>query len=47
MGSVSLIESTRLLLRPFAIDDCEAVLEYQSNPDVVRYGPWPVRDVSM
>jgi RimJ/RimL family protein N-acetyltransferase len=47
MSSVSLIESRRLLLRPFAMDDCEAVLEYQSNPDVVQYVPWPVRDASM
>lgn len=27
--------------------DCEAVLEYQSNPEVVRYVPWPVRDATM
>ena len=47
MSSISLIESSRLLLRPFEMDDREAVLEYQSNPDVVRYVPWPVRDASM
>lgn len=47
MSSVSLIESSRLLLRPFEMDDCEAVLEYQSIPEVVRYVPWPVRNVSM
>jgi RimJ/RimL family protein N-acetyltransferase len=29
------------------MDDCEAVLEYQSNPEVVRHVPWPVRDASM
>jgi RimJ/RimL family protein N-acetyltransferase len=47
MSSISLIESSRLLLRPFEMDDCEAVLEYQSNPEVVRYVPWSVRDASM
>jgi RimJ/RimL family protein N-acetyltransferase len=41
------IESSRLLLRPFEMVDCEAVLEYQSNPEVVRYVPWPVGDASM
>jgi RimJ/RimL family protein N-acetyltransferase len=34
-------------MRPFEMGDCEAVLEYQSNPEVVRYVPWPVRDASM
>jgi RimJ/RimL family protein N-acetyltransferase len=29
------------------MDDCEAVLEYQSNPEVVQYVPWPVRNASM
>jgi RimJ/RimL family protein N-acetyltransferase len=47
MSSVSLIESSRLVLRPFEMDDVEAVLEYQSNPEVVRYVPWPVRNASM
>lgn len=47
VSSISLIESSRLLLRPFGMDDCGAVLEYQSNPEVVRYVPWPVRDASM
>jgi RimJ/RimL family protein N-acetyltransferase len=27
--------------------DVESVLEYQSNPEVVRYVPWPIRDASM
>jgi RimJ/RimL family protein N-acetyltransferase len=47
MNSVSLIESNRLVLRPFEMNDREAVLEYQSDPEVVRYVPWPVRDASM
>lgn len=47
MSSIALIESSRLVLRPFEMDDCEAVLEYQSNPEVVRYVPWPVRNASM
>lgn len=34
-------------MRPFVMGDCAAVLEYQSNPEVVRYVPWPVRDASM
>ena len=42
-----MIESIRLFLRPFEMDDCEAMLEYQSNPEVVRYIPWPVRNASM
>jgi RimJ/RimL family protein N-acetyltransferase len=41
------IESSRLLLRPFKTADCESVLEYQSNPQVVRHVPWIVRDASM
>jgi len=47
MNSICVIESSRLLLRPFETDDVAAVLEYQSDPDVVRYVPWPVRDESM
>lgn len=47
MTFAPLIESGRVLLRPFEVTDCEAVLEYQSNPDCVRYVPWPVRDASM
>jgi RimJ/RimL family protein N-acetyltransferase len=29
------------------MEDCEAVLSYQSDPVVVRYVPWPVRDATM
>jgi RimJ/RimL family protein N-acetyltransferase len=47
MNSLSNIESSRLLLRPFDIGDCDAVLEYQSHPDVVRHVPWPIRDSTM
>lgn len=47
MGQFSFIESRRLTLRPFERSDCQAVLEYQSNPEVVRYVPWPVRDAAM
>ena len=41
------IQTRRLLLRPFRMDDLQDVLEYQSRPDVVRFLPWPVRDASM
>ncbi len=47
MTPLSSIETGRVRLRPFEMADCEAVLEYQSDPDVVRYVPWPVRDASM
>jgi RimJ/RimL family protein N-acetyltransferase len=40
------IESERLYLRPFKDEDAEAVNEYQSDPDVVRFIPWPVRDLA-
>jgi RimJ/RimL family protein N-acetyltransferase len=29
------------------MEDCEAVLDYQSIPEVVRYVPWPVRDAAL
>ncbi len=38
-----MIETSRLILRPFKLSDHADMLEYQSNPDVVRYVPWPVR----
>ena len=38
-----MIETNRLILRPFQLSDHSDMLEYQSNPDVVRYVPWPVR----
>ena len=47
MSDFAVIESRRLLLRPFVLADCEAVLDYQSNPEVVRYIPWPTRDAAM
>ena len=36
-----MIETSRLLLRPMRVDDASDLLEYQSNPDIVRYIPWP------
>ena len=41
-----MIETERLLLRPLRASDARDLLEYQSDPDVVRYTPWPVRDLS-
>ena len=38
-----MIETNRLILRPFKLSDHADMLEYQSNPEVVRYVPWPVR----
>jgi RimJ/RimL family protein N-acetyltransferase len=29
------------------MDDLDAVLDYQSRPDVVRFVPWPVRNASL
>ena len=37
------IETNRLILRPFQLTDHADMLEYQSNPEVARYIPWPVR----
>jgi RimJ/RimL family protein N-acetyltransferase len=47
MNSLSHLETTRLLLRPLEISDAPDVLEYQSDPLVVRFVPWPVRDAAM
>ncbi len=41
------LETNRLILRPIALGDVDDFLEYHSNPDVVRYIPWPVRDREM
>lgn len=37
------IETDRLILRPIQTEDVEDLLEYQSNPEIVRYIPWPPR----
>lgn len=41
------IETERLVLRPHAAEDVDDLLEFHSDPDVVRYLPWPVRDREM
>jgi len=38
------IRTPRLLLRAHEHGDLDDILEYHSDPDVVRYLPWPVRD---
>jgi RimJ/RimL family protein N-acetyltransferase len=38
------IETERLVLRPHRDGDLEDLMRYHSDPDVVRYIPWPVRD---
>lgn len=38
------IRTTRLVLRAHEHGDLDAILEYHSDPEVVRYLPWPVRD---
>ena len=38
-----MIETSRLILRPFKLSDHADMLEYQSNPETVKYVPWPVR----
>ena len=37
------IETERLTLRPMLMSDVEDLYEYQSNPQIVRYIPWPAR----
>lgn len=37
------IETGRLLLRQHTIDDAEAWFRIQSDPEVIRYLPWPQR----
>jgi RimJ/RimL family protein N-acetyltransferase len=39
------IETERLLLRPFAPDDLEALYAYQSRSDVARYLYWEARSI--
>ncbi|WP_433018530.1 GNAT family N-acetyltransferase [Kribbella sp. CA-294648] len=38
------IRTERLGLRPHRMDDLDDLLAFHSDPDVVRYVPWPVRD---
>lgn len=38
------IRTSRLLLRAHEHGDLDDMLEYHSDPEVVRYLPWPVRD---
>lgn len=38
------IKTTRLLLRPFAESDLDALHAYQQLPEVARYLMWPPRD---
>ena len=37
------IETKRLILRPMRMSDVDDLLEYQSNPEIVKYIPWPPR----
>jgi len=43
MADFSRIDSERLYMRPFKDQDAVPMLEYHSDPDVVRYIPWDVR----
>ena len=38
------IETPRLLLRPHELRDLDDLVAFHSDPEVVRYIPWPVRD---
>jgi RimJ/RimL family protein N-acetyltransferase len=38
------IRTSRMLLRAHEHTDLDDILEYHSDPEVVRYLPWPVRD---
>ena len=37
------IETERLILRPMQMSDVDDLLEYQSQPEIVKYIPWPPR----
>ena len=37
------ISTSRLILRPILESDEDDLFEYQSNPDIIRYIPWPER----
>lgn len=37
------LTTDRLRLRPLSLTDVDDILEYQSDPDTVRYIPWPQR----
>jgi RimJ/RimL family protein N-acetyltransferase len=39
------ITTDRLRLRPFTVSDLDDAFVYLSDPAVVRYLPWPVRDL--
>ena len=39
-----MIKTERLEIRPLVLSDIDALLPYHSDPDVVRYIPWTVRD---
>ena len=38
-----ILQTARLTLAPLVASDEEDLLEYQSDPDTVRFIPWPVR----
>lgn len=37
------IQTERLILRPMRMTDVDDLLEYQSQPEIVKYIPWPPR----
>ena len=38
------ITTDRLVLRPHTMEDLDDLVVFHSDPEVVRYVPWPVRD---
>ena len=38
------IRTDRLVLRPHRIEDLDDLVSFHSDPEVVRFVPWPVRD---
>jgi RimJ/RimL family protein N-acetyltransferase len=38
------LSTERLVLRPHRPEDLDDLVRFHSDPDVVRYVPWPVRD---
>jgi RimJ/RimL family protein N-acetyltransferase len=37
------IETDRLILRPLCVSDLDDLYQYQSDPETVRFTPWPAR----
>lgn len=43
MNNQVIIRTERLILRPMSLSDVNDLYEYQSDPETVKYIPWPAR----